>query len=101
MSRKQPRDNGAFSRQWWDTRACFRKKRYASYAQAKDVLTAMREQGRAAPTLQVYRCDVRGDIAEHFHLGNATGQDAKRLIRRAEKQRRKAMWKQDAEGRSA
>lgn len=66
--------------------ACAMKRQYPNYQQARDVLAERRPDPWDDPTLQVYRCKVREG---HYHLGHATGQDAKRLRKRAEKVRRK------------
>lgn len=66
---------------------CRRKHRYPTYQQARDQLPLYRVNMWDDPTLRAYRCK----IGDHYHLGHASGQDAKRLRKRAEKFRRKAL----------
>lgn len=68
-------------------RVCRQKRQYPSYQQARDKLAGVRKNIWDDPTMMVYQCKVR----DHYHLGHATGQDAKRLRKRAEKLRRKAL----------
>lgn len=71
---------------WHCKRTCTRKKRFHSYDQGKelrDLLRARAEDGD--PTLEVYSC------GDHWHVGHATGQRARALLKRAEKLRRKKL----------
>lgn len=83
---------------WWAQRTCARKKRYPSYSSAKDALAGARERAErrgdeALDFLHVYRCSVKAGDDDHYHLGHATGAERRRLAKRAEKQRRKALVK--------
>ena len=73
---------------WSCQRTCRRKKRYATYAQAKEKLLFHRQEDPTDILLDVYKCPIE---PEHYHLGHATGRRATVLLKRAEKQRRKAL----------
>lgn len=75
---------------WWCTRTCSRKKRYATYNQAKEARLKFSPRLWDDPTLQVYRCTA-ATSGEHFHIGHATGQRGRQVAKRAEKFRRKAL----------
>ena len=86
---------------WRCTRTCSRKKRYATYNQAKEARTRMAPKLWDDPTLHVYRCQAAAS-GEHFHIGHATGQQGRRMAKRAEKFRRKALvqetWEPEIDG---
>jgi len=91
------------SRDWWEQQTCARKKRYPSYASAKDALGPARERAEAANDpkvhlLHVYPCPVKAGESTRYHLGHATGEDARRIEKRLEKRRRKTLWKAPAGG---
>lgn len=73
--------------EWWAQARCSRKRRYSSYAQAKQIKQRMALQGSDVSYLVVYKCD-QGD---HYHLGNVRGGIAKQRVdkrlRRKEKHR--------------
>lgn len=72
----------------WCAARCRRKKRFATYAQAKELRDELkRRRLDGDPTLGVYHCEM----GDHYHLGHATGARAQQLLKRAEKQRRKAL----------
>lgn len=66
---------------------CLRKRHYPSYAAAKEHLTSLRANPWDDPTLNVYQCPNGTD--GHYHVGHATGAEAQRLRKHAERLRKR------------
>lgn len=70
----------------------YRKIRHATYEDADQALSEInaREYDKY---LHIYKCWI-GHMGEHWHLGHYTDRkNKKRIDKKIEKQRRKALWK--------